>query len=51
MQCAICMHDQVNALQIEALNMLNGLLGFKWKLCIFIEISPEMDLGGHFGQF
>ena len=49
-QCAICMHDQVNALRIEALNMLKGLLGFKWQLSIFSEISPIMDLEGYFGN-
>ena len=35
----------------KALNMFDGLLGFAWQLCNFSGINPEMDLGGHSGQF
>ena len=43
-QCAICMHEQVNASE-RGPKHDKGLLGFEWQLCNNTEFSPEMDLG------
>ena len=45
----VCMNSLMHF--VEALNMLDKFLGFVWQLCNYDEINPEMDPGGHFGQF